>query len=98
MAALDGQIYPPNSLEAIRACLDADAPFIEIDATALADEDYLLVHDPVLESETTGRGAVGACTAAQARTLHYRPRRVGEAPSYRVPLLGEVGCKSISKI
>jgi glycerophosphoryl diester phosphodiesterase len=34
-AAHDGR-FPPNSLEAITACLDADAPFIEIDIMALA--------------------------------------------------------------
>ncbi len=33
----------------IRASLEADAAFIEIDVTALAETDYLLVHDPVLE-------------------------------------------------
>jgi glycerophosphoryl diester phosphodiesterase len=68
MAALDGQ-YPPNSLDAIRACLEAGAGFIEIDITALADEDYLLVHDPVLESETNGSGEVGKTRAADARQL-----------------------------
>lgn len=51
--------YPPNSLGAIRACLEMQAAFIEIDVTALKSGDYLLVHDPVLEHETTGWGAVG---------------------------------------
>jgi len=71
MAALDGQ-FPPNSLAAIDACLHAHAAFIEIDVTALAQDDYLLVHDPVLQSETTGSGDVSACTPAQARTLLYQ--------------------------
>lgn len=87
MAALDGQ-YPPNSLEAIRACLEADAPFIEIDITALADTDYLLVHDPVLESETTGVDLVAYCTAEQARGLFYKQH--GRATLFKVPLLREV--------
>src|SRR5882724_7800534 len=86
MAALDGEPFPPNSLEAINACLDAKAAFIEIDATALADEDYLLVHDPVLESETTGSGPIGSCSSAQARTLCYK---WGER-QYSVPLLSDV--------
>jgi len=88
MAALDASPHLPNSLEAIDACLDAGATFIEVDITALADDDYLLVHDPLLEAETTGKGDVGACTAEQARHLHFvadgRPTRA------RVPLLSEV--------
>lgn len=71
MGAIEGQPYPPNSLERIKASLQANADVIEIDVVALADGDYLLVHDPVLESETDGEGAVSACSAADARTLHY---------------------------
>ncbi len=88
MAALDGQTYPPNSLEAIRASLDSGAAFIEIDVTALADSDYLLVHDPVLESETSGSGEVGACSSADARTLCFRVG--GVTTDYHVPLLSDV--------
>lgn len=83
MAAPHGQ-FPPNSLEAIRACLEAKASFIEVDITALADGDYLLVHDEVLDSETTGSGAVAASTAEGARTLCFKGTEV------RVPLLSEV--------
>ncbi len=86
MAALEGQPFPPNSLEAIKACLDAKASFIEIDVTALADEDYLLVHDPILESETTGNGPVGTCTAEGARTLCFKS---GDGV-FSVPLLSDV--------
>ena len=87
MAALDGQ-FPPNSLEAIRAGLEANADCIEIDITALADSDYLLVHDPVLESETTGFDLVGACSVMDARTLHIKAQR--QITEYHVPLLSEV--------
>ena len=34
MAALDGVVFPPNSLEAIRASLNAGAACIEVDITA----------------------------------------------------------------
>jgi glycerophosphoryl diester phosphodiesterase len=88
MAALDGSPHPPNSLEAIHACLDAGAAVIEIDATALAEGDYLLVHDPLLEAETTGAGEVGACTPAQSRDLRFV---VNDIPTNtRVPQLSEV--------
>lgn len=88
MAALDNQNVPQNSLEAITTCLDEGAAVIEIDITALARDDYLLVHDPVLESETSGRGRVGECTPEQTRALTIQVR--GRATPYHVPLLGEV--------
>ncbi|MFN8528878.1 MAG: glycerophosphodiester phosphodiesterase [Anaerolineae bacterium] len=88
MAALDSGHYPPNSLEAIRACLEAAAPLIEIDATALASSDYLLVHDSVLQNETTGDGEVSAASPEQAKTLYLRHR--GEPIPYHPALLSEV--------
>jgi glycerophosphoryl diester phosphodiesterase len=87
MAAFDGAA-PPNSLAAIQASLDAHAAFIEIDVTALATGDYLLVHDPVLESETTGYGEVGGHTPDQMHGLFIRWR--GQATRHPVPLLSEV--------
>jgi glycerophosphoryl diester phosphodiesterase len=89
MAALDG-VYPPNSLEAIKACLDSAAEVVEIDISALADSDYLLVHDLVLETETTGQGGIQHCSAMEARTLHFRDRHTGSPTPYRVPLLSDV--------
>lgn len=88
MAALDDMTVPQNSLEAIAACLDARAAIVELDITALAAEDYLLVHDPVLEHETSGSGLVANCNVAQARQLTIRRWR--EITPYRVPLLSEV--------
>lgn len=71
MGAIEGYPYPPNSLERIKASLDANADVIEIDVVPLADSDYLLVHDSVLESETDGSGPVAECSAADARRLSY---------------------------
>lgn len=88
MAALDGQAAPPNSLEAIKACLDAGAEFVEIDVTALAGDDYLLVHDDTLESETSGQGDVAVCTPAHARELFYKLDNI--VTPYRVALLSDV--------
>ena len=89
MAALDDSGYPPNSLEAIRASLEANAAFIEIDVTALAADDYLLVHDGVLEHETSGSGAVAETRAEQIRDLFIKTR-AGDVTAYRPPLLSEV--------
>ena len=88
MAALDGSQAPPNSLEAVQACLQAGAAFVEVDVTALADQDYLLVHDPVLEAETSGQGPVAGCTAEQARGLYIRQH--GENTAYHAALLSDV--------
>ena len=88
MAALDGA-NPPNSLEAVRACLEAGATTIEIDAAALAGDDFLVVHDLDLASETTGRGLALECSVAQARDLRIKARD-GTVPGCRVPLLSEV--------
>lgn len=86
-ASLDGHGAFPNSLQAVDACLSACAQVIEIDATALADGDYLLVHDYRLESETTGYGLVSACTELSARELKVRsPFGSGD----RVALLSDV--------
>ncbi len=89
MAALDGLPFPQNSLEAIRASLEANAAFIEIDVTALAADDYLLVHDDALEHETSGTGAVGAARPADVRALTIK-KRDGAITPYRPPLLSEV--------
>lgn len=87
-AATDGMSAPPNSLEAIRACLDTNADFVEVDVSALKTDDYLLVHELFLEDETTGIGAVSECTADQARELHFKVNAA--ATCYRVPLLSAV--------
>lgn len=87
-AALDGT-FPPNSLDAIRACLEADAYCIEIDIAALADGDFLVVHDLDLASETTGRGKARDYTAVEARELFIRAPE-GAASTHRVPQLGDV--------
>ncbi len=84
MAAMDGLLYPQNSLEAIRQCLDAKASFIEVDITALANSDYLLVHELDLESETTGQGRVADCPVDQARRLRIK------GTDYGVALLSDV--------
>jgi len=74
MAALDSSPNPPNSLQAIEMCLQANAAVIEVDITPLAGDDFLLVHDPVLESETTGIGKVGDCTPEMAKNYKLRER------------------------
>lgn len=81
----DTSPHPPNTIEAITHCLDEGAEWIEIDVFALADSDYLVLHNNDLSTETTGSGAVGERRATQAGDLHLKDK-----PEYRVPLLSEV--------
>lgn len=88
MGALDGQVAPPNSIEALRASLRAGARFIEVDITALADSDFLLVHDADLQAETNGQGQVAECPTAQARGLLLK--QDGAVTEHPAALLSDV--------
>ncbi len=88
MAAVDQSPYPPNSVEAVQASLQAQAAVIEVDLTPLNAHDFLLVHDPVLESETSGTGQVNECSPEQAKT--YRIKHRGTITEYAPALLNEV--------
>jgi glycerophosphoryl diester phosphodiesterase len=79
--------YPPNSLEAIRACLEAGARAVEVDISLLADGHFALLHGPLLDRETTGSGPVSSDTAEQLRTRHYVWR--GEITAVPVGLLSD---------
>lgn len=87
-AALDNSPYPPNSLEAIRACLEADAAFIEIDIVALAADDYILLHDQTFDAETNSTGFVNQRLPKDTQDL--RIRHEDQLTAYRPPLLSEV--------
>lgn len=88
MGALDGSDAPPNSLEAVQACLDAGARCVEVDVTALARDDYLLVHDDELEHETNGEGLVAETPPVRARELFLK--RDGAITSYHAALLSDL--------
>jgi len=88
MAVLDQSQNPPNSLQAVEDSLRAYAAVIEIDITPLKSDDFLLVHDPVLESETSGNGKVNACTPEKAKTYQIKHR--GTITAHPTALLSEV--------
>jgi glycerophosphoryl diester phosphodiesterase len=94
MARLDNNPAPANSLEAVVASLEAGAAFIEIDVNALARDDYLLVHDDELESETSGQGAVIASTPATIRKLYIKVH--GTVTPYPAALLSDVVAQFLS--
>jgi len=88
MAALDQTQNPPNSLAAVQASLQAQAAIIEVDITPLSANDFLLVHDPILESETNGVGKVKECTPEQSQS--YRLKNHDTITDYPPALLSEV--------
>ncbi len=88
MAAIDQSANPPNSLRAVRASLQAQAAVIEVDLTPLSANDFLLVHDPFLESETSGQGKVNECTPEQ--TLSYKIKHRGTITEHPPALLSQV--------
>ncbi len=63
--------HAPNSLSALAEVLDG-ARVIEFDIQPLADGDFVLLHDPLLEHETTGTGPVEAATRAAVKALRLR--------------------------
>jgi len=68
-AAARGTALPENSLGALRVCLEARARAIEVDVQALADGDFVLLHDALLERATSGHGPVGAQRPADVAGL-----------------------------
>ena len=87
-AARRGDQFPPNSIGALRDCLDAGACFVEVDINPLADGGYALLHHRFLEDKTDGKGSVAAATGESVRAL--RRRWQGRLTDERVALLSDV--------
>jgi glycerophosphoryl diester phosphodiesterase len=79
--------HPAGTLPALRACLEAGARVIEIDISLLADNQFALLHGPLLEDETTGSGPIRAHTTEQVRELRHLYQ--GKATGVAVGLLSE---------
>src|SRR4051812_2601069 len=82
---------PENSLQALEVCLRAPVARAEIDLVPLADRDFLLYHDSVLDRGSTGTGPVGELTSDGARKLRLRAYRHDDegdalAPATDLPL------------
>ncbi len=71
-AAHRGLTHPGNSPVGLVACVEAGARIVEIDVQALADGDYALLHDSLLEDETTGQGPVSRHPAGELAGLRLR--------------------------
>ena len=79
--------HPPGTLPALRACLEAGARLIEIDISLLADNQFALLHGPLLEHETTGSGPIRAHTTEKVKELRHLYQ--GKVTRVAVGLLSE---------
>jgi glycerophosphoryl diester phosphodiesterase len=80
--------YPENSFEAIRECYTERVAHAEIDLQMLFDGDFIVLHDEVIDTSTTGSGRVHDLTRSEASRL--RLKLSGQAGSYRPPFLSDV--------
>jgi glycerophosphoryl diester phosphodiesterase len=80
--------YPENSLEAIEECYRERVAHAEIDLHMLADGDFIVLHDEVIDASTTGSGRVHDLTRPAAAKLRLTPG--GRVTGGRPPLFSEV--------
>ena len=73
-ATLSGGL-PPNSLAAVRECVAAGVPRLEIDVRFLVDDAMVIFHDSDLATETTGTGRIEALDEPAVRRLRLNEHR-----------------------
>lgn len=80
--------HPENSLEAIDECYRERVAHAEIDLHMLADGDFIVLHDELIDASTTGSGRVHDLTRSAAAAL--RLMAGGRVTGCRPPLFSEV--------
>lgn len=75
-----GLMRPENSWEAFEFCAAEGFDYVETDAQLSADGEVFLLHDPVLERVSDGRGAVGNLSGEELRALTLHGSRRGPVP------------------
>ncbi len=60
---------PENSLSGIRAAIDLDADFVELDVRTTLDGRLVLMHDATVDRTTNGKGVVAQLTFDRIRAL-----------------------------
>lgn len=81
---------PENTLAAFRRAVDLGADAVELDVHRTADGHLVVIHEPVLEATTTGRGAVRDLTLAEVKAADAGVRFSAAFAGERVPTLYEV--------
>ncbi len=82
-------IAPENTIAAFRAAAEAGAKWVELDVALSADGTLVVIHDDSVDRTSSGKGSLGALSAAQIGALDggswFDPRFAGE----RIPTLAE---------
>lgn len=78
-------LWPENSLEGFRNVIGLGVDAVELDVHLSADGELVVIHDPLLERTTNGKGAVGEMSLEALRQLTLL-----ESIDQRIPTLGEV--------
>ncbi len=71
-ATLSGR-HAPNSLDAVRECVSAGVPRLEVDVRFTADDELLCFHDSNLDRTTTSTGRVAEMVRIALEGVTYRP-------------------------
>lgn len=79
---------PENSVANITVCARQGYSIFETDIQRTKDGQFVIVHDPTIERETTGTGKVSELDLAELKSLH-KTFRDGTASSERVATLTE---------
>lgn len=72
--------HPPNSVAAVKECVDAGAPRLEIDVRFLADDSLLVAHDRVLRGPSGSPEQIDGLDRAGVTALHFQS--TGAAPCF----------------
>jgi glycerophosphoryl diester phosphodiesterase len=84
------EIYPENTLLAVRSAFEAGADVVEVDLALTSDGRLVLMHDQTVDRTTDGQGPVSAFTLAQLRELDAGSWKSNAYAGERVPTLEEV--------
>ena len=87
----DSAHRPENTLASFAGALELGASAVELDVQLTRDGHVVVIHDPMLERTTSGRGDVRQLTLAEVRAVSagYPERFGSEWAGERVPTLAE---------
>jgi len=83
------KLCPENTIPAIRAAVERQLDYVEVDVRTTADGHLVLMHDNTVDRTTTGRGLVSALSIVQIRGLDAGVRKGVGFAGETVPLFGE---------
>jgi len=84
--------YPENTLASIQAALDAGATYIEFDLQMIADDEFILMHDPDLQRSSGLKKSIFSLTRSTARNFNadYTSQFSGQFSGIKIPLLENI--------